>query len=195
MPGWKIPACKTSDKDLKHYFITCERDPSADVEQAKAKFQQELLKTFGRGNIDKLWVVAEAGSKTEYAHMHAGVKLKHGTRWKKHWKQIQQSMYFDKKKFKDGKKVGISVWMGKARCTDQDPVHDWFKYVTRPGVKQKHIDQNGPMEFEEDPEYQAWYDCWHDANGKMKGCCHMCPHCYYDDTGKFVVVHGLFDYM
>lgn len=143
-----LPAGKKDQ--LMQYFVTVERDPSVETEAGKEQLRHALEELFTRRIIAKLAIVAEEG-KTGYKHYHAILKLREPMRWVRANDKLKKLMHFEKEKGKH-----ISTWWGKGRNGDVDIYGDWMKYITRPGVKQKEIDENGVMHLEEDAAYEAW---------------------------------------
>ena len=160
--GFKVPPAK-SNQQYEHFFITCERDPKADIEQGKKKLLDFLVASFGSDNIEKSCVVAEEGGKTEYKHYHALVKLHRKARWSNINKKMKKYMTFTKA---NGK--GISTWFGRGRNGDVNIYEDWKTYLQRPGIKCKQIDQNQPLEFVQCPKVVAWNKNFLKPNGSIR---------------------------
>ena len=147
--GYSVLPANKKDQ-LQMYFVTVERDPSVEPEAGKEKLRHALEYLFTRRMIEKLAIVAEEG-KTGYKHYHAIMKLREPMRWVRANTQLKKMMHFEKQKGKH-----ISTWWGKGRHGDVDTYEDWMKYISRPGVKHKAIDENGILHLEEDEEYEAW---------------------------------------
>lgn len=158
--GYKIIRAKVKDQ-LKNYFMTVQRDPSTDASEGKELLRRVVTDAFTRPNIKKMTIVAEQGSKTEYLHYHVVLALWNDVHWKKSSDYIQNKMYFDKGIHKDGKRKGkrieISVWVGKGRKGDVDTYSDWVTYVSRPGVKLKDFDDEH-LHLEEDPIFEEFLE-------------------------------------